>query len=99
MAARMFLPTVEKVFLARLRVDRQIAALRTVEAIRLYAAANDGKLPASLDAIAAVPIPLDPTTGQAFQYALSGDKATLIGAVPPGEQPTYAIRYEITIGK
>jgi hypothetical protein len=98
MAARMFLPAIEKVFLARLRADRQIAALRTVEAIRLYAAANGGKLPANLDAIAAVPVPLDPVNGQPFQYVLAGDKATLIG-LPAGESPNNAIRYEISIGK
>ena len=41
------------------RQDRNINQLRTVEALRLYAAAH-GKLPEKLTDITDVPIPLDP---------------------------------------
>src|SRR5262249_23524576 len=41
-------PALEKVLWARYRIERAFAALRIVEAIRLHAAANDGKLPAKL---------------------------------------------------
>jgi hypothetical protein len=97
-AAKMMLPAIQKVTLARVRLDRQIAALRVVEAIRLYASANGGKLPESLESIVAVPIPLDPITGQPFQYGVTGDKATLSAPSPLNDVPSYAIRYEITIG-
>jgi DNA-binding FrmR family transcriptional regulator len=96
--ATLVVPAISKVNLAAARVDRRIAALRIIEALRLHAAANGGKLPTSLDEIKEVPIPLDPLTGKAFEYKLNGTKATLKGASPlgPGNQ-AYAIDYEITL--
>src|SRR5206468_1453605 len=41
-------PTVERIFAARARLDRKIAALRCLEAVRLYAAAHHGRLPTTL---------------------------------------------------
>jgi hypothetical protein len=41
-------PTTVKVLEASTRIQRQVASLRVVEAIRLYAAAHEGKLPATL---------------------------------------------------
>src|SRR5207249_10443136 len=66
--ADMMLPAVQKVLLASQRTDRQIAGLRCVEAIRLYAAANGGKLPVTLDDINDAPIPLVPITRDAVIY-------------------------------
>jgi hypothetical protein len=57
--------------------DRSIAKLRLLEAIRLYAAAHDGKLPDSLEQITEVPVPEDPATGKPFLYRRSGDAAIL----------------------
>jgi hypothetical protein len=48
--------------------DRRVAALRCVEAVRLYAPGHDGRLPASLDEIKDTPIPLDPVDGKPFGY-------------------------------
>jgi hypothetical protein len=62
---------------AEIRLERRIAMLRTIEAIRLYAAAHDGKLPESLDAITEVPIPLDPATNQPFPFTREGDVAVV----------------------
>lgn len=89
-----------KVRRAQARVDQRIAMLRIVEAMRLYAAANNGKLPAGLDDIK-VPLPVDPFTGKAFQYKLDGATAKLIGTPPTGEEKTagFNIRYEVTIRK
>ena len=67
------------------RVDREIHALANVEAVRAHAAANDGKLPSRLDEIAETPTLEDPLTGEPFEYAVSGDVATLVdsrSAVP-----------------
>ncbi len=50
------------------RIDRLLAALTTVEAIRSYAAANNGQLPAQLSDITDTPVPLNPATGESFEY-------------------------------
>ncbi|HVS38252.1 MAG TPA: hypothetical protein VMS17_22025, partial [Gemmataceae bacterium] len=95
--ARTFLPAVEKVFAARTRTDRRIAALRCVEAVRLYAAAHDGKPPASLDDIKDLPLPMDPVTGKPFDYRVVGDRAYLSCTPFPGQPannittPTYEL--------
>lgn len=99
--AKLMLPAVEKVFGARVRVDRRIAALRCVEAVRLYAAGHDGKLPASLGDIKEVPVPIDPATGKPFGYRLSGDKAVLSSPPlqPERTYPGNALSYEISLRK
>jgi hypothetical protein len=98
--AAMLVPAVQKVLLARARLDRQIAMLRCIEALRLHAAEHDGKLPAALADIKSVPIPLDPMTGNAFTYKVADGKAYLSAAPPPGETPVFegnVQRYEITL--
>jgi hypothetical protein len=59
------------------KVDRQVAALTAVEAIRSYAAANNGKLPAHLEDITETPVPQNPATGKAFEYRVEQDSAVL----------------------
>jgi hypothetical protein len=95
----LFLPAIRKVYAATVRLDRHIAALRCVEAIRLYAAAHDGKLPAALDQIAEVPVPVDPMTGKSFEYQADGTKARLSAAAPPGMAsfPQNALDYELIL--
>jgi hypothetical protein len=97
--ARYFLPAIQRVFASQTRLDRRLAAVRTVEAIRLYAAAHDGKLPPTLGAIKEVSVPNDPLTGKPFDYGTSGDKGTLTGAEMPNEKPNKnnTISYELTI--
>jgi len=75
-------------------VDRQFAALTAVEAIRSYAAANDGKLPARLEDISDTPVPDNPVTGLAFDYGVDGDVATLSDS-----QSQTTLRYTIRIRK
>jgi hypothetical protein len=53
--------------------DRQIAALRIVEAVRHHAAMNAGKVPDSLAALKETPAPLDPLTGAPFDYEPAPD--------------------------
>ncbi len=67
-----FMPT-SALLGAAARRERGIAVLRVIEALRIYAAAHAGKLPASLEAIDAVPIPLDGFTGKPFLYHLADD--------------------------
>jgi hypothetical protein len=79
----LLLPAVDKLYGASYRTERQLASLRAVEAVRLYAAKNDGKLPVKL-ADATVPVPADPITGQPFGYAVDGNTFTIDVPPPPG---------------
>ena len=91
------LPSIGPARLAEVRIDRKVAALRVVEAIRMHAAANAGGLPKSLEEIKLVPVPPDPVTGKPFEYQLVGDTATLSGSAPNSETP--GLTYRITLRK
>jgi hypothetical protein len=84
---------------AEVRMERKFNALRCVEALRAYASAHDGKLPAKLDDVKEAPIPLDPVSGKAFIYKVTDGKATLESPDAPGEGHRYFedLAYEITI--
>jgi len=93
------LPVGSKLYLATTKIDRTIAAFRCIEALRLYAANHDGGLPTSLNEIKDVPIPIDPTTGHAFEYKLEGGRGILESASPTGFPPKDGIRYELILAK
>jgi hypothetical protein len=97
--AKLLMPSVDKVLISRVRLDRRFAALRCVEAVRLYAAAHDGKLPAKLDDIKEVPVPVDPMTGKSFGYRIAEGKAVLSSPMlqPELTYPGNAITYEISL--
>ena len=87
-------PNVEAGLAAELRLDRRVAALRVIEAIRLSAAAHGGVLPESLGQVTDVPVPDDPATGKPFEYHRDGNSATLSGpqaGLPPPPWPSYRI--------
>lgn len=90
-----------KVRAAQVRIERRLAGLRCVEAVRLYAAGHAGKPPAKLDDIKEVPIPSDPYTGKPFVYKAEGNSAIIEGPAPEGEKPSVNnfIRYTVTIKK
>jgi hypothetical protein len=94
------LPALLKVRRAQARLDQRVALLRHVEALRMYAAEHDGKLPEKLSDIA-VPLPDDPFTGKPFRYEVDGTTAHLRGSPPPGDEknPAYNVHYEVTIRK
>ncbi len=93
------LPAVEKVYEAHARLNRRVTALRVVEAIRLHAATNNGKLPKSLADIKIVPVPEDPYTQKPFEYTVKDNSFTLTGLPPTGEKPSLNnhLRYEISL--
>lgn len=99
--ARLLLPAVKSVQVSAARTDRQFAAARCVEALRIYAAGHDRKLPEHLTDIKEVPIPNDPVTGKPFEYRLEKDVAELVG--PPLDGKSWNNRqglcYEIRIAK
>ncbi|HET6572684.1 MAG TPA: hypothetical protein VFG68_03705 [Fimbriiglobus sp.] len=96
--APLLVPAVLKVKQAQARTDQRFAYLRVVEALRLYAHENGGRLPASLDEVK-LPLPADPVSGKPFRYAVKSGVATLSGENPiPGNERTNRV-YEITIRK
>jgi hypothetical protein len=92
------LPRVVKVRRQQGRLEQRIALLRHVEALRLYAAAHDGKLPEKLSDIS-VPLPTDPFTGKPFGYKVEGATAHLRGNPPRGEEQNriYNLCYAVTL--
>jgi hypothetical protein len=100
--AHVFLANSGRILYARTRVERRIAALCCVEALRLHTARH-GKLPASLDEIKEVPVPVDPYTGKPFEYSAVGDRGELYAAAVappvPGRKPDHqeALYYEIVV--
>jgi hypothetical protein len=97
--ARLFLPPVRHSRLAAASLQRTFDMLRTIEALRLHAAANEGRLPDRLEDVREASIPRDALTGKQFEYRRDGDSATLISRVPEDLRPHDSIRYKITIRK
>jgi hypothetical protein len=96
--ARWLLPALEKVLHAQNRLDRRIAALRVIEALRLHAAANGGKLPNKLNEVTVVPVPNDPGTGKPFEYSRDAKgTATLTSTVQGLPLETSGLRYRLTV--
>jgi hypothetical protein len=93
----LLLPAVRSASVAGARNDREIAVLRIFEALRLYGAAHDGRLPDKLSDVAEAPIPSDPVTGKEFLYKKVGDTAVLDAQTLPGYSPQvfHWLPYEI----
>jgi hypothetical protein len=97
----LLLPAVDKVYGSQMRTERRLASLRAVEAVRLHAAKHDGKPPAKLGDIMAVPVPTDPASGKPFEYSVDGNRFTITVTPPPGERPdkTNNWKYVVTLAK
>jgi hypothetical protein len=95
----MLLPALRRAYEASVSLERRVAALRCVEAVRMHAAAHDGELPASLDDVDCVPVPLDPMTARPFVYSLAEATATLSSPPVEGERPRCAVRYELKVAR
>jgi hypothetical protein len=95
--ASLMMPALNRVRDAQTRLDWQLNALQTVEAIRMHAA-ETGKLPKTLSEITVVPVPKNPVTDQDYVYRLDGDTAVLELPASDGFQGV-AWRFEITLAK
>jgi len=93
----MWLPVLGRAHLMAANAERRIAAMRCIEAIRLYAAGHEGKLPARLSEITSVPIPSDEVTGKPFVYSAEGNTAVLDCPPPAGGADRDGFRYRITL--
>lgn len=72
------------------RAQQTIALLQTVEAIRMYGAAHQAKLPPALDDVP-VAAPVDPATDEPFDYEYAGDHAVLTS------QRVWGIQYRLVL--
>jgi hypothetical protein len=97
--AQLMVPAINKVMLTQVRLERKVAALRVIEAIRIYAADHGDQLPERLDQIKEVPVPLDPGTNQAFQYRIEDGKADLESRIPAEPLASTGLRYTISLRK
>ena len=99
--ATMLLPALGAVQNASLRLERERAALQTIEALRMHAAAT-GKLPATLAEITVVPVPLNPATGQPLPYRLDAATGEATLDSPPSgglSQRVEGKRYVVKLRK
>jgi hypothetical protein len=65
------------IYRTQAKIQRRINLLQCVEAVRMYAAENDGKLPSSLEDMR-LPAPLDPFTDIGFEYSMSANHFSVI---------------------
>ncbi len=93
--AESLLPAVAGARFVDTRLRTRLVGLRALEAIRMYAATHDGKLPKSLGDITQVPVPNVPFTGKPFTYKLEGERAIL--DVPDVKHAQEGWRFEITV--
>jgi|GEM_PF-5497439 len=78
------------------RFERDLAALRSVEALRLYATNHNGQLPPALAGIPDIAVPIDPITGKPFAYRIDNGKAILES---PALYDREGLHWEVTIKK
>jgi len=86
--SKMVFPAVQSALTASTRNQQQLALLQTVESIRHHLATRGNSLPNSLDELE-LPAPLDPASGEAFEYFLHDQGATLRGTAFPN------LRYQL----
>ncbi|MEX2026076.1 MAG: hypothetical protein WEH44_02230, partial [Pirellulaceae bacterium] len=92
----LLLPAVSNINQASIRMARNVAALQTIEAIRMHLAVSGGKLPASLEDITVVPVPKNPATGKSFSYEFKEGEATLVVPTLMATDERDAIHYMMT---
>ncbi len=79
------------------RLNRHMAVLQCIEAMRLHAAVNNGKFPNRLGDITQVPVPNDPVTRKPFIYSRTGVKAILEIPASGEETDRDTMRYELNL--
>lgn len=87
-------PAIRAAHGSEVRLDRRVAALRAIEAVRMQAAANGGKFPKALAEVKVVPVPNDPVTNRPFEYRAEDGAFTLEGPPAPGN--VTILQYRIT---
>lgn len=91
----MLLPAIDSAKRAEGRLDRRIAAIQVIEALRIHAAAH-GQWPTTLEKLD-VPAPFDPMTGKAFTYSVKDGVATLKAEAAKGDNQKQGIHFLIKL--
>jgi hypothetical protein len=86
-----------KVYLLMNRLNRHVAVLQCVEALRLYAGTHDGKFPEKLGDVVDLKIPVDPVTKKPFSYKRTGSVAVLELEAIEGSDGRDAVRYKLKL--
>lgn len=80
-------------------VERRLASLQLVESLRHHAATHDGAWPTTLEELE-LPAPLDPITGQPFEYAVADGVATIESSLPPTLRASnHGLQYRVRVRK
>ena len=87
----------ERAHLFMSRLDRHIAALQCIEALRLYVGIHNGIFPNKLSNITTDPVPDNPVKQKPFVYRCTGSNAFLEAPAPEGSTERDLIRYELKI--
>jgi len=96
---RQLKPAHERARLTMKKLDRQVAALQCIEALRSYAGTHNGNLPEKLSEITQAQVPDDPIIGKPFGYSRTGANAILESPPPEGGNAKDAMRYELKLRK
>ena len=80
---------------AQARLDREVAAMRVLEGLRLYAADHHGQLPQRLAEVNDVELPNNPITGKPFDYELRNGRGVLSSPAPPRGPVETELHWEI----
>ncbi|NLF32857.1 MAG: hypothetical protein GX591_18470 [Planctomycetes bacterium] len=96
---RVFMPYMGKAYAIMAEMDRHIAALECIEALRMQAAADGGTWPRSLEAVVVVPLPINPMTGRPFEFRRGDDGAVLVAAALEGMEGRFWTRYDLAFGQ
>jgi len=91
-------PAHEKVRMQQAKLGRYVAALKCIEALRIYIAETGG-LPEALADVTQVSVPDDPIDKKPFVYRKTGTSAVLEASVPKGGEQKDGLHYELTVGK
>ncbi len=93
----LLMPALQRARFNQMRLERRIAGLQAVEAIRLHAGATGAGLPERLGEIARAPVPPNPMRDEPFEYELRGGRAVLSAPLEPDDELENALRYEIEL--
>jgi hypothetical protein len=87
-------PAVRSIVISEVEIDRHVAILRVIEALRMHAV-HASALPESLSEVTECSVPDDPATGKPFEYHRDGGAATLAGL--RADMPSWWASYRLTI--
>ncbi len=94
--ARLLIPAVGRAVSYVAVLDRRVAALQTIEALRMQAATDGGAWPGAPADIDVVPLPINPVTGEPFGFRRTDEGAVLAAGALEGMDPKWWVRYELT---